>query len=112
MIRLEDGTYDCGCARLESDRLNEDYPSFKEGQLEQGETMTQTEASPAGESRGTQKENLAYVTRAMIMQILARFCEEVKEAKDISPFLDRIMEDLDRPGEETEIFSRWNQGES
>jgi len=29
LVRLEDDTYDCRCSRLESDRLNEDYPSLK-----------------------------------------------------------------------------------
>jgi len=63
--------------------------------------MTQGQTSPADESRGVKKDgNLVVVTRATIMQILARFCDEVKEAKDISPFLDRIMEDLDRPGQD------------
>ena len=68
--------------------------------------MTQRQASPAsGEVRGLKKEpNLVVVTRATIMQILARFCEEVKEAKDISPFLDRIMNDLDRPGQDGAIM--------
>ena len=28
LVRLEDGTYDCRCARLESDNRNEDYPSL------------------------------------------------------------------------------------
>ena len=67
--------------------------------------MTNMQASPAsGEARGLKKEgNLAVVTRPTILQILARFCEEVKEAKDISPFLDRIMEDLDRPGQDGAI---------
>jgi hypothetical protein len=54
------------------------------------------EASPAlGEARGLKNENLVRVTRATILSILRAFCEEVKEAKDISPFLDRIMEDLE-----------------
>lgn len=66
--------------------------------------MTQGQASPAGENRGPKKEpNLVMVTRATILQILARFCEEVKEAKDISPFLDRIMGDLGQAGKEGEI---------
>jgi len=63
--------------------------------------MTQKEASPAsGEARGLKNENLVVMTRPTILQILARFCGEVKDAKDISPFLDRIMEDLDRPGQD------------
>ena len=63
--------------------------------------MTQGQASPAsGEVRGLKNENLVVLTRPTILQILARFLEEVKEAKDISPFLDRIMEDLDRPGQD------------
>jgi len=64
--------------------------------------MTQGQRSPAsGEARGLKKEpNLVVVTRPLIMTILARFCEEVKEAKDISPFLDRIMEDLARQRQE------------
>jgi hypothetical protein len=54
--------------------------------------MTNTQASPAlGEARGLKNENLVVITRPTILKILARFCEEVKEAKDISPFLDRIM---------------------
>ena len=57
------------------------------------------QASPSsGEARGLKNENLVVLTRPTILQILARFLDEVKEAKDISPFLDRIMEDLDRPG--------------
>lgn len=63
--------------------------------------MTNTQASPAVMSRGLKKEgNLVRVTRATILQILARFCREVKDEKDISPFLDRIMEDLDRSGQD------------
>ena len=66
--------------------------------------MTKTEMSPSsGEARGLKNENLVVLTRPTILQILRRFCEEVKEAKDISPFLDRIMEDLDRPGQDGAI---------
>jgi len=40
---------------------------------------------------------LIWVTRPKILQILSRFCEEVNDEKDISPFLDRIMKDLAVP---------------
>ena len=75
--------------------------------------MNKTEASPSsGEARGLKHENLVIVTRPTILQILGRFLEEVKEAKDISPFLDRIMEDLDRPGQDAIVFdSRAKAGE-
>jgi hypothetical protein len=57
-------------------------------------------------SRGLKKKgNLVRVTRATILQILARFCREVKDEKDISPFLDRIMEDLDRPGQDGDAIA-------
>ena len=66
--------------------------------------MTQGQASPAVTSRGTrQKGALVLMTRATIMQILARFCDEVKDEKDFSPFLDRIMEDLNKSGRDGEI---------
>lgn len=51
--------------------------------------MTNAQMSPAVMSRGLKKEgNLVRVTRATILQILARFCKEVK------------MEDLDRSGQD------------
>jgi hypothetical protein len=40
---------------------------------------------------------LIVITRPRILQICARFCREVFDKRDISPFLDRIMEDLARP---------------
>ena len=67
--------------------------------------MKNGQASPAlGEARGLKNENLVVMTRPTILQILARFCGEVKDAKDISPFLDRIMEDLDRPGQDDAVI--------
>ena len=75
--------------------------------------MTQNgQTSPSsGEARGLKNENLAMLTRPTILQILARFCEEVKDAKDISPFLDRIMEDLERPGHAIVFDSQAKAGE-
>jgi hypothetical protein len=61
------------------------------------------QASPTSDNRGTPNKVLAYMTRATILQILARFRKEVNEARDISCFLDRIMEDLDRPGQDKRI---------
>lgn len=46
---------------------------------------------------GGQNAHLIIITRPRILQICARFCQEVFDAKDISPFLDRIMKDLAWP---------------
>ena len=40
---------------------------------------------------------LVVITRPRILQICGRFCQEVFDARDISPFLDRIMESLAKP---------------
>jgi hypothetical protein len=62
--------------------------------------MTQRQTSPAVSIlQGTKNRALVYVTRATITQILIRFCDEVKSAKDLSPFVDRIMEELAEEGE-------------
>lgn len=34
LVRLEDGTYDCRCARLESDQANQEYPGVDQTEEE------------------------------------------------------------------------------
>jgi hypothetical protein len=56
--------------------------------------MTETEASPVVNNRGTPNKVLVYVTRETIMRILRAYLSEVKTPMDTSPFIDRVMVDL------------------
>jgi hypothetical protein len=62
---------------------------------ENGGNMKNEEASPVAENRGAPKRVLVYVTRETIMRILLRYEKEVNGPRpEISPFIDRVMEDL------------------
>lgn len=57
--------------------------------------MENEKASPVTITKqGTPNKVLVYVTRETIMRILLRYLDEVKCGKELSPFIDRVMEDL------------------
>jgi len=67
--------------------------------IETGETMTQTEASPAWESRGTQDKRIV-LTRAELIKILFRFVDFVKdkEAEEFPGWVDGVFVEAGRDG--------------
>jgi len=64
--------------------------------------MSTEKASPSIVTGGTQGTYLSPVGRRLA-EILLRYLSEVKDAIETRPFLERIMEDLDRPGQDGAI---------